>query len=572
MRNVRFAAALACGVWAAGCFVEDVQVGHDPVEESGAGGGKSGSGGKAGWGGGYEGWSGSGGSGPAGGGGVGGAGGSPNVCETNLDCIGSSGGGPAICRKDSHGNACVSLLSPECPKLLGTTADVVSDPILLGVLGAPSASTAFAQTEAALDQVRREFQFNVDGIQGRQVVWVSCDADLASASEFRMASKHLFDEVRAVGVVLTAPKLAWLNELADRGGARGAVVLSAFGLDHDDDLGRFFSNGPRPSEEARAQAAVVGVSEVNARDEGQTGELRLAYLHPSKEPAATTAFQESVIFNAKGAQANGANYLSLSYGDPSKSTFGATLAEAIVDAATFAPHLVACSGAGCSEAFLKLEAVLPAGAHYVLSADARTGEVRARLEANEALRKRVLGTMPGRRSTDPLTASIRLLVEASAPELGPVELPALYSYDIGYALMFGLGVGRQPADGSDVAKALHTRFAVGGKPVDTFPLDIEEGNALLADGDEINLRGSASDLSFTEQGDASGYEFQVWCAQSPPSGEAFAETGIRYLSAGGLQGTNECFLGRKRPTALSRAAPSTYFVRKRHRPFIMSAP
>ncbi|HEU4537421.1 MAG TPA: hypothetical protein VFS00_25055, partial [Polyangiaceae bacterium] len=385
----------ACGVLGAGCFI-------GPIDGGGYGeeGGKGGSGGAGG---------GAGGTSGAGGGGA------ADECESNQDCILEHQSETYLCRKDPAGNVCVNVLSEQCPRLFAELGDMGADPVVFGTLGAPSVAPPFAQAESALDLARRDFRNALGVALGRPVVWLSCDASLTSPDDHVAATNHLLDEVRAPAVVLTAPVASWLAYLAERAEGRGAVAFSAFGFDDGPAGASFFSNGPRPSDEARAQAAVVAVSEANARAEGQEGELRLVYLNPGTpfaEPAAQ-AFFTSVRFNGKGAQENGANYRELAYGNPASPDFGVTLAAALAEAAAFAPQLVACSGPGCEAAFLQLELVHP-GAHYVLPASARSPEVRAKL-GDEALRKRVLGTLPGRSDDDPVAATFDVRFAASFP-------------------------------------------------------------------------------------------------------------------------------------------------------------
>lgn len=530
MHSVRLALGLFAGALAAGCFIEDVRVGHEDAPGEGGSGGKSGAGGAAGTGG------------PAGKSGAGGGG--VHECTTNQDCIDRLPSTTSVCREDAGGNRCVNLLSAECPKLLADPGDMLrDDAVVIGMLGAPSAAPAFLQAEHSFELARDEFSNVAGGLAAgglpRPVIWVSCDVktDSDSSGEQLAATTHLLDELQVPAVVLSGPA-SWGPALAARAAARGAVAFDIAGAVLDVPSATFFSNGLRAGDEVRAEAAFVAESEANVRAGGEVGELKLALFHAGASEA--NVFGAEVRFNGKGSLENGANYRALSYGDVAAPDFGAKLAAAVAEAAAFGPHLVACTGPACGDVLAQLEAARPGVSHYVVPSSAAE-RARAVVADGGSLRARVLGSLPGRSRNDVRFRQFALRFASSFPMVTPVQGLAASAYDAAYALMFGLAAAGTPPQGGGLRQALRNSFGPGGLAVDAEPASILTANAALAAGGALYLQGAMGEMYFDDEGLVAAYEAQAWCVPADSTAQAVAETGLRYVKGVGLQGANGCF-------------------------------
>jgi branched-chain amino acid transport system substrate-binding protein len=118
------------------------------------------------------------------------------LCSTNRECIDRGGGLPSRCDKST--GECASLLSPDCPRYLGSESDMASDDaIAIGLLVVDDANGA--EGEAAVEMARSEIALALGGgvrtsssSPVRPLVVIVCDTD---GDDPREAARHLVRDV-----------------------------------------------------------------------------------------------------------------------------------------------------------------------------------------------------------------------------------------------------------------------------------------------------------------------------------------------------------------------------------------
>lgn len=171
-----------------------------------------------------------------------GAGGSSTVaeCATNADCIDANFGQPFVCQAGQ----CISLLTKECPLVVGAQNLRAPEPIVFGAYAlAPDAISRSVLTRN-LDLVVSEFTSKVTGLRGgpngtrRTLAFVVCNSSFPDNSPgtidaFTPSLQHLVDTLHVPGIVsgLRAKDLqAVFSEKLD---TAGTFVISPYEQDSE---------------------------------------------------------------------------------------------------------------------------------------------------------------------------------------------------------------------------------------------------------------------------------------------------------------------------------------------------
>lgn len=178
----------------------------------------------------------------AGEGGVAGAGGTPSAaeCTTNADCIDANFGQPFVCQAGE----CISLLTKECPLVVGGQNLRAAEPIVFGAYAlAPDAISRSIVTRN-LDLVVSEFTSKVTGLRGgpngtrRTLAFVVCNSSFPDNSPgtidaFTPSLHHLVDTLHVPGIVSGLQAKDLQSVFSQKLDASGTFVISPYEQDSE---------------------------------------------------------------------------------------------------------------------------------------------------------------------------------------------------------------------------------------------------------------------------------------------------------------------------------------------------
>ncbi len=476
-------------------------------------------------------------------------------CSTNQECIARGGSEAYACKRGQPAalNRCVSLLSPECPKLLADPGDLADDEALIvGSMWMPSWNPILKSGEDGLDLARQDFRRAQGGIpqptkKARPVVVVACDVPIAQQDKHKNATDHLVD----IGVpVMFGPLTAdWISYALKSTIPKGIVVLSPDALPRDFTAGTadglFFTNGV-PAGYAHSTSLLVNVHEDLLRAGGKTGEIKVALLTTglASDFQVASDFYKDASFNGKPAKDNGANYLEVAFGDLSQVSTpqqSVDFARAITTLQTFKPDVVACVASGCDKIAVELEKTLHP--RYIFSSINANSAVAQFFDTQPDGRKRVLGTRPGRPENDDRVRVFYNRFKAVYPEATEPGLAA-QMYDLFYYMAYAASsLGADPITGKAVGRAILDRFNAGGKLAKTTPDSILGAVQTLTSGNNLAMDGTQTAGIFTPSGTLAVFELTAWCFSDDTAGiTRVRDSGLSFKSdVAGVRGTLNCF-------------------------------
>jgi len=172
----------------------------------------------------------------------GGAAGTPSTaeCATNGDCIDANFGQPFVCQAGK----CVSLLTKECPLVVGAQNLRAAEPIVFGAYALAPDAISRSTITRNLDLVVSEFTSKVTGLRGgpngtrRTLAFVVCNSSFpdnppGTIDAFAPSLQHLVDTLHVPGIVsgLHAKDLqAVFSQKLD---AAGTFVISPYEQDSE---------------------------------------------------------------------------------------------------------------------------------------------------------------------------------------------------------------------------------------------------------------------------------------------------------------------------------------------------
>lgn len=463
-----------------------------------------------------------GGSGPGPDAGAGGAGGDPaSGCSSTAQCIADNGGLPYVCGADG---ACLSLMSPDCTRILGDVADLADERVVVVGVMAPlsGAGAAIGQQQVdAIELALGELDEVVGGLpvdgEPAPVVAVVCDELPAPAA----AAAHLVDGVGA-RLVLGPSGSEAVAAAATGVVATGALLLSpsADGPDlpaiADDGLIWQAASVARHGE---AMAAVV------ARVEGQlpAGEHRLALVvdaDDARMAAVADAFLAAVTLNDRSGPANAESgsliQLVVSPEDPTAA------AAAILD---LDADLVVAAAPEALSALV--DGVETAGAPRWIAGPSPEAVGSIVDAVGERLLVVQTGAPSDRSALDPF--SVRF---ASATSASPA-FAASEAYDGAYLGLLALAAtGTAEADGEAIAAAIPRLIGAGPRTL-LGPADLAAVLATLAAGGGVDLVGTAGSL-----------DAELGTGSAPRSHQVLCVTGGELTGSGLIAGEDGELVGR----------------------------
>jgi hypothetical protein len=484
-----------------------------------------------------------------------------SYCFSNAECQQRTGSTSYICRQSDH--TCLDLLTQECPKLLADPGDLLSDPppLILGHHGFASTAPPLLAGENALDMARDEFKKNANGLPGasppRPVVIVSCDSNVMSPEQHKLANDHLIKEI-GVPILFGPVPASWAAYTLPVARENDVLVLTA-GADTIDETsslrqGLLFRNNFSQAKSSEATALLVEkVLEPKVRAEkALTADqpIRVAMVY-SDEGASTTSgqlFFQSARFNGKTAAENGDNYKQFNMGSVTSPDFTATLAQAVLQMKQFQPHVVVIyDGNATDEAIVQMESEFPGLAHYVLGPAGAEQPLIDAFGNDETKRRRIWVMQSGQPSSNVNYGTFLRQYSATYPMLPGGQVAGIIGapqYDQYYLAMYALAaLGTTPGQkisGAALGDILLKRFN-SGTEIQMGPLKIDDAVSRLQRGESIVYRGAATSSKFNANGDVSTPTLVVCISKDQQAQSRFIETGI-YIDADTNEfiGTDNC--------------------------------
>jgi branched-chain amino acid transport system substrate-binding protein len=479
------------------------------------------------------------------------------ACQKNHDCIDKLGV-EAICHKDDR--TCAPLKSQDCLTLHMEPGDLDRDPVILGILLPVTGENAKSMVppENAVELARRDIQQAAEGLppitaggKPRPLVFLTC----TDADDPIRAARHLSEVVRVPAIIGPAfsgvtTSVAKEVTIPDKVLIMSPSATSPTLTDLADD-GLVWRTCPS---DVFQSVAMSGLVEKFVEQEIRTtymlaasDDIRLAVVHKGDAYGAglASALFKGLRFNGKSAAANGSDlFLQIDYGDPSKLSDvdqKARRADAVKQLLAFRPHILIEIGTAeaVTDIFSPVEMGWPGSEpirpRHVVSDGMQIPEIVTAINGNDALRKRVFGTIAG--TTGGNFELFRNAYNVAFKDGSTPDSYAASAYDGAYLLAFAIaGVGNGKLDGKAIDAALH-KVVNKRIPINVGQMDLSAGyKAMALDG--IDFNGASGPLDFDVTKGEAPADIQVWCVDNKGG---FKYTGLFYDAAKSqIAGTLSC--------------------------------
>ncbi|MEO6420774.1 MAG: hypothetical protein ABIP39_15285 [Polyangiaceae bacterium] len=485
-------------------------------------------------------------------------------CATNQECIDRTGSPNNICQKGEKDgvstNHCISLLSPECSKLLADPGDTANDDVVVvGTLDLSSWSALFKGFWDGLEFARRDFALTTGGLpplpgkKSRPIVVVSCEVSVVDQGANVAATDHLLS--LGVPVLVGTIIQDFMRYQLQQGAPLGTLNMSIDnpGLTTFPDVlkGLFYtSNTPA---QAAGEALIVPLWEKKLRDAGKTGDIKVAYATsglPTDIPF-TNSFYSSVRFNGKTAADNQSatppNYIEADFGQVDTGSPGASqgVGQAVQQLITFNPDVAVCILPNCEYI---VQGVEKGGVHPKwVTAGSLADNGKAQFFDKQPMgMQRLLGSKPGRPLED---ADFKIFLNrftSTFPDDAALPDGAPFMYDMFYYMAFAMaGVGPKPVlTGHDIGQVIIDRFKADGVAVTTSPDAILTAYAALSQGKNLSIHAIESYGIWNPDGFLQGWQQTFFCYDPVVTNSPrFKDSGLSYDASmpGALQGSLTCF-------------------------------
>jgi branched-chain amino acid transport system substrate-binding protein len=482
-------------------------------------------------------------------------------CSSNKACT-ATAGEPSICVKAS--GFCAKLKSPDCQTIYQEPGAIDDDgAVVLGTLFPMTGVNAAGNLPrvSAAELARRHIHRASSGLPGinggpaRPLVLLACD----DAQDALRAARHLANDLRVPGIV--GPPFSGVTTSVAKEVTIPAGTLLISPSATSPTLTALADNGlvwrTAPSDVLQAEAMVQLVSRLEgdvrlALSLKPADKIRIAVAHKGDAygTGLASVLSKSLRWNAGAdAAANMEFYKQLDYGDPQKSAAADQAAsyKRTVDALlAFKPHIQITIGTAeaVTEIFARVEQGLALGdlrPTHLLSDGLRTPELLNQIGANDSLRKRVLGTVPG--VPGPNFSAFKIAFDGAFPGTS-ADSYAAGAYDATLLLGFAIAAAgdKQPLTGALLDEGLKKTIPGAGRArVNADVNDINNGFAGMA-GAGIDFAGASGPLDFDPATGEAKADIQIWClkpvAGKPP---AFGASGLVFAAQTGLlDGTFSC--------------------------------
>jgi branched-chain amino acid transport system substrate-binding protein len=434
-------------------------------------------------------------------------------CSSNQECIVRLNA-PAICRLPNH--VCVKLTTADCAEVYPEDALGEDQTIVLGFLGPLTGADASSgkPTWQGVKLALNEIEVTAKGLpmrgstDRRRLAFVACD----DANDPIAVARHMAEDIRVPAIVGPSFSGVTLDVATKVTIPDGTLLMSPSATSpaitdlNDNDL--VWRTAPSDALQAIPLAQVVSdlETEINLTPPAT---LRVAMINKGDAYGSglATAATAKIKFNGKAASANGNDFLPIQYADETNHDFTAENAQIL----QLKPHVIV--GIGTTEVVTGVVAGVEAGwtgtpgPYWVLSDGAKIDELLAAVTGNDDLRKRIIGTFPGRET--PLYNEFKSRFKSIYQ-----EDPGAYAanaYDAAYVLSDALvATSDQTASGALLSQGLGS--VVSGQKFQAGPNSLSPAYAaLLTPGGSIDYDGVSGPLDFDLATGEAPADIDVWC-------------------------------------------------------------
>lgn len=472
--------------------------------------------------------------------------GTPEIgCRSNRDCTDRTtssaapadgdAGGPVVCVKAT--GACVTLVTPDCPRVVGDYAD--DDAILVGTLVSDAEPGALEQAAVlAAEEINAAgggLPPTVADGRARPLVVVGCNA----GGDVLRAARHLVEALHVPAIVGPASAEAVVDVTQQVSAKGGTAIMTPTSLAStianlaDGDL----TWRAIPSDAQRAKLVIEQLEDLETvlRTTRSLTSVKLAIVHPTNTIglSARDAIRGKLILNGRFID-DAANAASVSIDAYQAGDAASEHAIATKYAVTFKPDMVFITAAEqVANVIVPLEQALTAARvverpYYVLTDASKTRgllDAVASTELPPDIRRRIrgVGVKPEAGSVPVLDAfRAAFATRYGSPPSGP---EAAASYDAMYAFAYAIAAtSATPLSGASVAHGLRT-LEVGGA-ANVGAAGVTPNLHDLSAGRSVSLRGTFGLMHWDASGDIKGGTVEVWCVGTLAGAPAFGSSGL----------------------------------------------
>jgi len=483
-------------------------------------------------------------------------------CTSNKQCT-AQNGSPSICVRET--GACGALLSPDCQTIFQEPGALDNEgTVLLGMLFPMSGENAASEKSRinAVELARRHIHKANSGLPGvkdgpsRPLVLLACD----DAKDPLRAARHLTSDLHVPAIVGPAFSGVTTTVAKEVTIPAGTLVISPSAtsptLTDLADNGLVWRTAPSDVIQALAMVQVVATKlEPDVRTAytlKDTDKIRVAVVHKGDAygTGLATALFKGLRFNGGASAAANADFFKqLDYGDPQKTAapeLAAAYKKAVDSLVAFKPHILITIGTteAVTDIFAKVEAQWPAAEpikpRHLVSDGLQVPEMLTQIGTNDALRKRVLGTVPGVPGTN--YESFKIAFDTAFPDT-PADSYSAGSYDATLLLGFAIAAAKdKPLTGAIINEGLKKTIpSPRATPIDADVNEINKGFGAMA-GDGIDFSGASGLLDFDPATGEAPADIQIWCLKAPGGKPvAFGPSGLVFgAKTNALEGTFSC--------------------------------
>lgn len=481
-------------------------------------------------------------------------------CLTNAQCLdGRDASDPWTCRKSDH--RCAQLLSVDCREVVADPKDLANDStVFMGVmlpLVGPNASLGAPILNGA-KLARSEFA-TYDGLIGapgqpnRPYALVACN----EAEDPIRAATHLVDDLHVPAIIGPAFSGVLIKVATTVTIRKGVLLISPSATSPfistltDDNL--VWRTAPSDTVQAAAMVQLVthieGVLQTAGHPlaGGLPTKLTTVYKGDAYGTGLRDVIYQTVRFNKTDAKGNGGNWRDVMYADPPAATTYVDAAASVVSKPDDLPHIVVIVGTAEVVDILKsIEAKWPATAtfkaQYVLTDGAQLPELVKLVGANDELRRRIVGTVPGPDATNwsPFDSFSKNYSAAYIGGASPDQYTAA-AYDATYLLGYAAGAeATQQLTGATLAVGLRRTATLAADKILAGRGGIGEAFKAFSQNKDINYEGASGPLDFNDAGEADS-DIRVWCMKADAGvASGFVNVGYYEASKKSLASISDC--------------------------------
>jgi hypothetical protein len=479
-------------------------------------------------------------------------------CTTNQQCLDMDPN--KICRKSD--NTCVPLRTPECDVVDGDPAR--DDSLLIGaILPTTGPDEIYGKpTELAIQLALSEIQDKFGGIPTgspgvtRPILFVGCSDNTSDTDTAIAAATHLSEvlEVPAIiGEAFSGLTLAIASEVTIK---NGTLLISPSATNDaitnlpDNDL--VWRTSPPDSLQSAALKLHVPEVETIVRADFVVNQMpldtpvKVAILHNTDSYGVAMADGMLASTSTPPLQINGA-----AVNDPSNMASYVRKQYSYIDiieqvdvatqmAETFHPNIVLLLGfSEVTSIMLTIEEKWTGDPNlrprYVFADAALGGDLYAAIDTNDALRKRITGTVPGTTS-QPFMGFVdryNLKYPTKKDSYPATIFGAAGGYDAVYLLaLASASLNGNPETGNSLAMGLKKLSNPDGLLVNPIANNFPVGVDLLTGNQSINYDGASGPLDFDPSTGEAPSDIQIWCLPAVAGGAgSFTSSGRFYDAA-----------------------------------------